>query len=179
MAARDAARILALLAAVVALPLLVLAARSGENLHSRLQRFRALRVSIQSDDPGRLAIADAGADLAILEALLAPEPGRRLHARALYDAWQRESDWKIYEHVDEPVELAPGGEAAVHRYVLKASRGLDRLHWECEDAWARRGGVWYLDRHRETRVASVRRSPPGPVLPDAPITPSRGPQGTK
>jgi hypothetical protein len=133
-----------------------------------MQRYRALRVSIQSDDAGRRAIADADADLATLEELLVPEPGRRLHARALHAAWQRESEWKIYEHVDEPVELAPDGAAATARYVLKASHGLDRLHWECEDRWRKRDGVWYLDRHRETRVASVRKSAPGPVLPDAP-----------
>ena len=153
------------LAAFVAVPLAVLAARGGENLHSRMQRYRALRVSIQSDDPGRLAIADAQADLEILEALLVPQPGRRLHARALYDAWQRERGWKIYEHVDEPVELVEGGTAATSRYLLKASRELDRLHWECEDRWKRVGGVWYLDRHRETRVASRRITPPGPVPP--------------
>jgi hypothetical protein len=166
MAARDAARILpVLLAAFVLLPLLVLAARGGENLHSRMQRYRALRISIQSDDPGRLAIADAPADLEILEALLVPAPGRRLRARALHDAWQRERGWKIYEHVDEPVELAPGGETATARYLLKASRDLDRLHWECEDRWTKQDGIWYLDRHRETRVGSRRITPPGPVLP--------------
>ena len=163
----------ALLAGSVLLPLLVLSARGGENLHSRMQRFRALRVSIQSDDPGRLAIADPAADLAILEALLAPDPGRRVRAKALRDAWLREREWKIYEHVDEPVRVAPGGDAATARYVLKASRGLDRLHWDCEDEWTRRDGVWYLERHRETRAASVRRSPPGPVLPDAPPAPAQ------
>ncbi len=166
MAARDAMRLPVLfLGAFVLLPVVMLTARGGGNLHSRMQRYRALRVSIQSDDPGRLAIADAEADLAILEALFPPAPGRRVRARALYDSWQRERDWKIYEYVDQPLEVAEGGEAATARYVLKASRDLDRLHFECEDVWARRGGVWYLDRHRETRVASRRIRPPSPVLP--------------
>jgi hypothetical protein len=153
-------------AAFVLVPVAMVAARGGGNLHSRIQRYHALRVSVQSDDPGHLAIADAGAELEILEGLLVPSRGRRMRARALYDSWRKQSEWEIYELADQRVEIAEGGESATARYALKASRERDRLHFACEDVWTKHEGVWYLDRRQETRLGGRRTPPPAPVLPD-------------
>ena len=55
--------------AFVVVPLFVAKWKAGGNLHSRVHRLWALHMSIQSGDPGRVAIEDPEADIAILEEL--------------------------------------------------------------------------------------------------------------
>jgi hypothetical protein len=163
---RGTATALFFLAAFALVPLVLVATRGGANLHGRIQRYHALRFSIQSDDPGRLAIADPEADVEILAALLVPAPGRRERARALYDSWRRLASWEIYELAEQRVELAEDGQAATESYVLKASRGRARLHFECEDEWTKRDGTWYLLRQRADRIGSRLIAEPGPIRPE-------------
>jgi hypothetical protein len=151
--------------AFVALPVWLVALRGGANLHNRAQRIWALQISIQSDDPGRLAIEDADADLAILEELLAPSPRRRERARKMYDSWHERRGWRIYE-IDAPrVEVDPAGDSAVVRFVLKQSRKRERVRWACRDEWTRHDGVWYLSRRRKALIDTRSVDAPAPLLP--------------
>ncbi len=153
------------LAAFVLVPVVIVAARGDANLHSRIQRLWALQISIQSDDPGRLAIEDAAADVEILEELLVPAAERRARARKMYDSWHRRREWGIYE-IDGPrIEYAENGDAAVARFVLKQSNQRERLRWTCEDEWTRQRGTWYLIRRRKTLIDTSSVEAPRPLLP--------------
>jgi hypothetical protein len=153
------------LAAFAIIPVAIVAARGDANLHSRIQRLWALQISIQSDDPGRLAIEDAAADVEILEELLVPAAERRTRARKMYDSWHRRREWGIYE-IDGPrIEYAENGDAAVARFVLKQSNQRERLRWACKDEWTRRGGSWYLMRRHKTLIDTSSVEAPRPLLP--------------
>ena len=167
MAARRAPGLLPLFffVAFVALPVAMVAARGGANLHSRIQRLWALQISIQSDDPGRVATLDRAADLALLEQLLAPSPRRSERARKMYDSWHARRGWRIYE-VDAPrVEVDAGGDSAVARFVLKQSQKRERVRWACRDEWVRRDGTWYLSRRRKQLIDTRSVDAPAPLLP--------------
>jgi hypothetical protein len=162
---RGTATVLFYLVAFVIVPLLSVAARGDGNLHGRIQRLWALQVSIQSDDPGRFAIEDAGADVEILEGMLVPSPERPTRARKMYDSWHGRREWGIYE-IDGPrIEYAQHGKTATARFVLKQSNQRERLRWACRDEWVREGGTWYLSRRHKTLIDRSSIDAPGPLLP--------------
>jgi hypothetical protein len=162
---RRTATVLFHLGAFVLVPLAIVAARGDGNLHGRIQRLWALQVSIQSADPGRFAIEDAGADIEILESLLVPSPERSTRARGMYDSWHGRREWGIYE-IDGPrIEYAENGNAAVARFVLKQSNQRERLRWACRDEWTREDGTWYLSRRRKTLLDTSSVDAPSPLLP--------------
>lgn len=158
------------LGAFVILPVAFVAAWGDANLHSRIQRLWALQVSIQSDDPGRVAIEDARVDVEILEDLLVPAPERRTRAQRMYESWHRRREWGIYEIDGPQIEYAEDGESALARFVLKQSNQRERLRWACRDEWERRDGTWYLRRRHKTLIDTGRVDAPRPLLPEAPQT---------
>jgi hypothetical protein len=139
----------ALLAGFVVLPLAMVGANAGANLHSRVQRLLALNVAIQSDDPGTLATLDPAADVSILEELLLPARDRSARAREMYESWRGQKGWIVYELTDLRVDRDSDGSTAVSSYALKQRQGDRRRELACVDRWRSQGGVWYLGRRRE------------------------------
>jgi hypothetical protein len=151
--------------AFVVVPLFVAKWKAGGNLHSRVHRLWALHISIQSGDPGRLAIEDAEADIAILEELLLPSPRRTARAREFYQHWRQRKDWPVVE-IDEPeIQLDPSGCSATARYVLKMRQPYKRREVAYVDTWRKLDGVWYLARRRERPLRTYANPGRGLVRP--------------
>ncbi len=130
--------------AFVVVPLLVTKWKAGGNLHSRVHRLWALHMSIQSGDPGRRAIEDAEADIAILEELLLPSPQRSARAREFYQRWRQWKGWPVVEIEEPEIDLDPSGSSATARYVFKMRQPYKRREVAYVDTWRNLDGVWYL-----------------------------------
>lgn len=130
----------------VVLLLAVVILRGGSSLYGRVQRWDALRVSIQSTDPARVALDNPKLDTALIQDFLLLSPDNRNQARAFYDKWRAEKDWNISM---EGTKISQSTEDALVTRFLKLTRNRRvRLYWEREE-WLKKLGVWYVKEVKE------------------------------
>jgi len=138
--------------AFIAIPIIKVAAFGGGNIYSRISRWGALRTTIQSEDPGRLAVEDRAEDIEMLASFLWPPESAMEKAEEYYDAWSARSDWVIREASLISIDIAE------HEKFARASSNVllqnvrDFEQYIFATSWVKRDGIWYIAEQEENLI---------------------------
>lgn len=140
--------------------------KGGGDIHSYLQRWAALHISIQSNDPGRIAIEDRDADVRILSEFIIRDGNEVESAERYYDQWREGREWAIFEYELDDIDMDPSGDSAVVKQTLKMRYAplhadpmalrLERTE-EQRSTWNRIDGRWYLSELNLVELETVER----------------------
>jgi len=138
----------------------------GEDIHSYLQRWAAMHISIQSNDPGRIAIEDRAADVHILSEFINPDGDEVESAERYYDQWREGREWAIFEYDLDAIDIDPSGDSAAVKQTLKMRYAplhadpmalrLERTE-EQRSTWIRIEGRWYLSELNLVELKTIER----------------------
>lgn len=149
-------------AVFVVVLLLAVWLRGGSSFFGRVQRFDALWISIQSEDPARELLDDREKDIALIEGLLSPAPDRHERAVAYYELWRSNKEWKVY--LDKPALIDLETRAKVTRPIRLEKDGIVRA-FSYDAEWEKLDGVWYQKSEKQVFRQERDAPPNGPVLP--------------
>lgn len=157
------------LVAFVAVPLLLVAFFGDSNLHSRMEQWYALHISLQSVDPGRIAIDDPEADTKLIASYLEPGPGRLDRAKEFHDMWRNDRDWAIRDGDLKKFEIDQNGQQAeiVLDLVMDTANETSTTYREVRERsiWTKIDGAWYLSTIDSETTDTYTRKRPGVIRP--------------
>jgi hypothetical protein len=155
------------LAAYAIVPLILVALYASGNFYSRMIQWYSMAISLQSVDPGRIAIDDPERDVEILNGFISPALRREGFARKQHERWHENRHWAFRSWDLESLEFTENtadlvfvihtdttSEAGTHYRDIRQT-----THWE------KIGRTWYLDDLKDELVKDIVKPWPGVVKP--------------
>jgi hypothetical protein len=140
---------------------------ADENLYTRMELWGAMNISLQSVDPGRIAIDDPKKDIAILESLVSPELRREGFAQKMHARWRQDRFWAIRDGDLESFEATEDSTTIVMLLKMDVStdEGTHIRDVRETTTWHRIGRTWYLVGLEDKLVEQRFKPWPGVVRP--------------
>ena len=155
--------------AFIVLPLLKVTLFGGSNIHSRIARWNALRISIQSVDPGRIAVDDRDAEIKLLTDFLYPFDTAPLRASTFYDTWRSQSEWSIRLAELKPVEFSEDRRTVVSTTFMRMQNVFEIREFYLTGSWLKHDGIWYLETEKLFLLDAYTSPPQRMYRPEQPI----------
>lgn len=152
--------------AFVVLPLLKVTFFGGSNFYSRFGRWGALRISIQSVDPGRIAVDDRDAEIKILTNFLYPFDTATSRASAYYDTWRADSEWSIRGAELKGVEFSEDRQSALATTFVHMQNVFDVREFNFITQWRKHDSIWYVETEEEILLNEYTHSPQELYVPE-------------